>query len=36
MMLQMSYKEPLPEDLVRRIAKRRLRDVRARKDGGFW
>ena len=36
MMLQMSYTEPLPEDLVRRIARRRLRDVRARKGGGFW
>ena len=34
--LQIAYNKPLPEDLVRRIAKRRLRDVRKRKDSAFW
>lgn len=35
-MLQIPYDQPLPEDLVRRIAERRLRDVRRRKDDAFW
>lgn len=34
--LQVPYNERLPEDLVRKIAERRLRDVRKRKDGAFW
>jgi uncharacterized protein YdhG (YjbR/CyaY superfamily) len=34
--LQVSYKGPLPEDLIRKIAERRLRDVHARKDDAFW
>jgi uncharacterized protein YdhG (YjbR/CyaY superfamily) len=34
--LQIPYDQPLPEDLVRRIAARRLRDVRQRKDDAFW
>jgi uncharacterized protein YdhG (YjbR/CyaY superfamily) len=35
-MLQIPYNKPLPEDLVRKIAKQRLRDVREREDDGFW
>ena len=35
-MLQIPYDKPLPEDLVRRIAERRVRDVRQRKDDAFW
>ena len=35
-LLQVPYDKPLPEDLVRRIAKRRLRDVRERDDDAFW
>ena len=34
--LQIPYDRPLPEDLIRRIAERRLRDVRERKDDAFW
>ena len=34
--LQIPYNKPLPEDLIRKIAKYRLRDVRKRKDDGFW
>ena len=34
--LQIPYNKPLPEDLVRRIAERRLRDVCEREDDGFW
>ncbi len=34
--LQIPYKAPLPEDLVRKIALRRVRDVRERKDDAFW
>ncbi|MDB5847728.1 MAG: hypothetical protein JWP29_1480 [Rhodoferax sp.] len=34
--LQVAYDKPLPEDLIRRIAERRLQDVRAREDDGFW
>ena len=33
---QIPYNRPLPEDLVRKIAERRLRDVRKRKDDAFW
>jgi uncharacterized protein YdhG (YjbR/CyaY superfamily) len=35
-MLQVRYDEPLPEALIRKIAERRVRDVRAREDDGFW
>ena len=35
-LLQIPYDKPLPEDLVRRIAERRLRDVRDRDDDAFW
>lgn len=34
--LQIPYDEPLPEDLIRRIAEYRVRAVRERKDDGFW
>ena len=34
--VQIPYDKPLPEDLVRRIAERRVRDVRQRKDDAFW
>ena len=34
--LQIPYNTPLPEELVRKIAERRLRDVRERKDDAFW
>jgi len=34
--LQIAYGKPLPENLIRRIAKRRLRDVRQRDDDAFW
>ncbi|MET0580475.1 MAG: DUF1801 domain-containing protein [Pseudoxanthomonas sp.] len=35
-MLQVRYDEPLPEALIRKIAKHALQTVRARKDDGFW
>jgi len=35
-LLQIPYNKPLPEDLVRRIAAHRLRDVRMRQDDAFW
>jgi uncharacterized protein YdhG (YjbR/CyaY superfamily) len=35
-MLQIPYDKPLPENLVRKMAVRRLRDVRKRKDDAFW
>jgi uncharacterized protein YdhG (YjbR/CyaY superfamily) len=35
-MLQISYTEPLPEDLIRRIAEYRLRVVSEREDDAFW
>ena len=35
-MLQLPYDQPLPEALIRRIAKDRVREVRARKDDSFW
>jgi uncharacterized protein YdhG (YjbR/CyaY superfamily) len=34
--LQIPYDKPLPEDLIRRIAEYRVRDVRRRKDNAFW
>jgi len=34
--LQVPYDKPLPEALIRKIAKRRLRDVRERGDDLFW
>ena len=35
-MLQIPYNKPLPEDLIRKIAERRFRDVREREDDAFW
>jgi len=34
--LQIPYNDPVPEALVRKIAKARLRVVRERKDDSFW
>ena len=34
--LQIPYDEPLPEDLVRKIAEHCLRTVLKRKDDSFW
>lgn len=34
--LQIPYNKPLPEDLIRKIAEYRLRDVSNRADDGFW
>jgi uncharacterized protein YdhG (YjbR/CyaY superfamily) len=34
--LQIPYDKPLPEALIRRIARYRLRDVREREDDAFW
>ncbi len=34
--LQIPYDEPLPEELVRKIAEYSLRDVRQREDDAFW
>lgn len=34
--LQIPYDEPLPEELVRRIAEYRLREVSEREDDSFW
>ena len=34
-LLQVRYDEPLPEDLIRRIAERRVQDVRERDDDSF-
>lgn len=34
--LQIPYDEPVPEELVRRIAEYRLREVRERDDDSFW
>jgi uncharacterized protein YdhG (YjbR/CyaY superfamily) len=34
--LQIPYSKTLPETLIRRIAERRLRDVRERQDDAFW
>ncbi|MDB6120596.1 MAG: hypothetical protein JWO08_4377 [Verrucomicrobiaceae bacterium] len=35
-MLQVPYKEPWPEDLIRRIAETRVRQLKERKDDSFW
>ena len=34
--LQIPYDEPLPEDLIRKIADYSLREVREREDNAFW
>jgi uncharacterized protein YdhG (YjbR/CyaY superfamily) len=34
--LQIPYTQPLPEDLIRRIAKYRVQAVSEREDDGFW
>ena len=34
--LKVRYDEPLPEDLIRRIAENRLQAVSERDDDGFW
>ncbi|MET0545874.1 MAG: DUF1801 domain-containing protein [Caulobacterales bacterium] len=34
--LQVPYNKPLPEDLIRKIAKARVKAVAARKDDSFW
>jgi len=34
--LQIPYNKPVPEDLVRKIAEHRVRDVRERGDDAFW
>ena len=34
--LQIPYNEPVPENLIRKIAEYRLREVRERKDDAFW
>ncbi len=34
--LQIPYSEPLPEELIRTIAKHRLKTVSERRDDGFW
>ncbi|MBL9141141.1 MAG: DUF1801 domain-containing protein [Phycisphaerae bacterium] len=34
--VRLPYGEPLPEGLIRRIAERRARAVRARRDDSFW
>ena len=33
---KISYDEPVPEDLIRRMAKWQLKAVRERKDDAFW
>ena len=35
-MLQVRYDQPLPEALIRAMAKERVKEVRARKDDSFW
>ncbi len=35
-LLQIPYSKPLPEALIRKIAERRVRDVRNRDDDAFW
>jgi hypothetical protein len=35
-MLQVPYADPLPEALIRKIAKYRVRVVREREDDSFW
>jgi uncharacterized protein YdhG (YjbR/CyaY superfamily) len=34
--VQIPYNKSLPEDLIRKIAEYRVRDVRARQDDAFW
>ena len=34
--LQIPYDQPLPEDLIRKIAEFRLQKVREREDDAFW
>jgi uncharacterized protein YdhG (YjbR/CyaY superfamily) len=34
--LQIPYDQPLPEDMIRRIARYRVRDVHEREDDAFW
>jgi uncharacterized protein YdhG (YjbR/CyaY superfamily) len=34
--LQVRYDEPLPEDLIRRLAEHQLQAVTAREDDAFW
>jgi uncharacterized protein YdhG (YjbR/CyaY superfamily) len=34
--LQIRYTEPVPEDLIRRIAEHRLQVMREREDDAFW
>ncbi len=34
--LQVPYDEPLPEDLIRRMAERRVLEVGQREDDSFW
>ncbi len=36
LLLQVPYDKPLPEALIRKIARRRVLDVRKRKDDAFW
>ena len=35
-LLQVPYNKPLPEDLIRKIAHHRLREVSEREDDSFW
>ena len=35
-MLQVRYDQPLPEALIRKMAKERVKELRARKDDSFW
>ena len=35
-MLQVRYDQPLPEALIRAMAKERVRELKARKDESFW
>ena len=35
-MLQVPYDKPLPENLIRRIAKHRVQTLRDREDDSFW
>jgi uncharacterized protein YdhG (YjbR/CyaY superfamily) len=34
--LQIPYSDPLPEDLIRKMAEYRVKVVKARKDDNFW
>jgi len=34
--LQIPYDNPLPVDLIRKLAEYRLRELRKREDDGFW